>query len=65
MKILEFEKHLNESYKWFEYNKKIFPVFAQCVPNKTEFEIKQTVFRRIPMKAMEIASKLPIIGSPS
>jgi len=61
--IIEYRDLVTAANKYFAFNKKAFPMYTYLVTNPTELKLKKQVFNTLPMKMLEFASKLPIIGS--
>ena len=51
-----------ESYKWFSFNNKVFPVHVTYDNNLPKYKLKVKLFNELPMKMMEYVSKIPKIG---
>ena len=60
-----YRDHILHYFKYFSFNRKVFPVNVQFIRSKLEYKIKTTVFKDIPIQMAEYASKLPYIGTKS
>jgi hypothetical protein len=57
---------MERAYKTIRINSQIgFPAEVNMISSKLEFELKKLVLEKIPIKALDLVSKLPIVGTPS
>jgi fatty acyl-CoA reductase len=52
-------------FRYFSFNRRVFPVNVQFVKSRLEYKIKSTLFEALPVQLAELAAKLPYVGSKS
>jgi hypothetical protein len=63
--IIDYREVVAAGNKYFAFNKKVFPMNVNLITNPTELKLKIQLFNTLPLKLLEITSKLPIIGNKS
>ena len=59
----EYVKYIRKYYKYFSFNRKLFPINFKIEPSKRMYDAKMKVFSELPIHLMDLISKIPVVGS--
>jgi hypothetical protein len=62
--IDSYRKMCLDAFKYFSFNKKVFPAQVEFIENKKVLKLKKKITKEIPLILTDYVSRLPYFGSP-
>jgi hypothetical protein len=62
--MLGYKNSMIKNFQYHAFNRQALPVNLEFIENPTEFNVKKALFNEFPLKMLNLASKLPVVGTP-